>query len=447
MEWILSILSTIGIFVLALLILVFFHELGHFLAAKLFKMRVERFSLGFPPRIAGVKIGETDYCISATPLGGYVKISGMIDESMDTEYLEQEPQPWEFRSKPVWQRIIVISAGVIFNMILAVIIFAGIAFTYGEQIVPPQSVKGIYVQPHSVAAQVGFKSGDHLVAVNGQHVSDFSEFFTMNRLMSDNLVYTVERNGEKVKIPVNDKYLDKINKEGFISLQDALPNKISGVVSGSPADKAGLKDGDEIVSINGNTVHYWMQLVNQIEESDGELSLTVNRDGTQKELTLTPNPKTGKIGVYPVNPVDYFDIQYRTHGLFTSVGEGVVKTKDTLTGIIQGFSKMFSGSISVRENLGGPVAIASITKQVTDRAGILGFWQITALLSVTLAIMNILPIPVLDGGHLMFLIYEGITRKEPSARVRMILQQIGFILLIGLFIFVTFNDILRQFGN
>lgn len=447
MDWIFETLSTIGIFVLALLILVFFHELGHFLTAKLFKMRVERFSLGFPPRIAGIKLGDTDYCISATPLGGYVKISGMIDESMDVEHLNEEPKPWEFRAKPVWQRIIVISAGVIFNLILAAIIFAGIAFTYGDQIIPPSSVKGIYVPQHSVAADAGFKTGDRIVKVNGKEFNDFSKYFSVDMIMSDSLVYTVERGGQLLNVPVNQKYLDRINKEGFISLEDALPSRISGVVGGSPADKAGLQGGDDIVAIEGDSVGYWEQLVNRIQSADGPLALTVRRNGKTEHFSLTPDPETGKIGIYPVNPVEYFDVQFHQKGLLASVGDGVVETGSTVNNIIQGFVKMFNGSISVKESLGGPVAIAAVTKDVTDRMGALGFWRITAFLSVTLAIMNILPIPVLDGGHLVFLLYEGITRREPSARVRMVLQQIGFIILIGLFIFVTFNDILRQFGN
>ena len=223
MDWIFETLSTIGIFVLALLILVFFHELGHFLAAKLFKMRVERFSLGFPPRIAGIKLGDTDYCISATPLGGYVKISGMIDESMDVEHLNEEPKPWEFRAKPVWQRIIVISAGVIFNLILAAIIFAGIAFTYGDQIIPPSSVKGIYVPQHSVAADAGFKTGDRIVKVNGKEFNDFSKYFSVDMIMSDSLVYTVERGGQLVNVPVNQKYLDRINKEDLFRWRMPCP--------------------------------------------------------------------------------------------------------------------------------------------------------------------------------------------------------------------------------
>ncbi len=447
MEWIISILSTLAIFVAALLILVFIHELGHFLAAKLFNMRVERFSLGFPPRLFGIKWGETDYCVSATPLGGYVKISGMIDESMDTDHLEKEPEPWEFRSKPVWQRMIVISAGVIFNMLLAAVIFAGMAYTYEEVTVLPDSVKNIYVAPQSVAAKAGFQTGDQIVAVNGEEVEDFSEYFNMNRLMSGNLNYTVMRDGQQVTVEVPDSLIGAINQRGFISLENALPSSISNVVPDSPADKAGLQGGDKIIAINEDSVNYWMHMVNIIQSSKNELQLTVVRSRDTLQRSLTPDPQTGKIGVYPVDAKEYFNVKLTENGFFESINKGIVRTKETTMGIINGFGKMIGGSISVRENLGGPVAIAALTKQVTDQAGLAGFWQITALLSVTLAIMNILPIPVLDGGHLVFLIYEGIARREPSARVRMILQQIGFILLIGLLIFVTFNDIIRQFGG
>jgi regulator of sigma E protease len=190
-----------------------------------------------------------------------------------------------------------------------------------------------------------------------------------------------------------------------------------------------------------------MEMVELIQSSEKSLSLAVVREGDTLRKTMTPDPETGKIGIYPVNPSEFFNIKYEENSLAESIGQGWTRTKQTTVGIIQGFSKMIGGSISVRENLGGPVAIAALTKKVTERAGFMGFWQITALLSVTLAIMNILPIPVLDGGHLVFLIYEGIMRREPSAKVRMVLQQIGFILLIGLLIFVTFNDILRQFGG
>lgn len=445
MEWIIDIGSTIGIFALALLIMVFFHELGHFLAAKFFGMRVERFSIGFPPRIWGFQKGETDYCIGATPLGGYVKISGMIDESMDTDYLDEEPKPWEYRSKPVWQRMIVITAGVIFNMILAILIFAGIAFTYGETKITTESVQGIYVAEGSVANQIGLQTGDKIIGINGEKVAYFNDLFSPEKLTESNVRYTVLRNGQEITVPLPDSALDQINRQGFIGLDNALPSKISSTVAGSPAEKAGLQGGDVITAIDGDSVGYWIQVAQKISASGDSVTLTIVRDGEQLSYTI-PLSADSTIGIYPPAPAEVFDIQRFDYGLFSSLAVGYEKTEETFISIIQGFEKLFSGSISVRENLGGPVAIASITKDATDRGGALGFWNITALLSITLAIMNILPIPVLDGGHLMFLIYEGITRKEPSPRVRMALQQIGFLLIIALFIFVTFNDIIRQFG-
>ena len=445
MEWIIDISTTLGIFALAILILVFFHELGHFLAAKLFGMRVERFSVGFPPRIWGFQKGETDYCIGATPLGGYVKISGMIDESMDTDHLDEEPKPWEYRSKPVWQRMIVITAGVIFNMILAVLIFAGITLSVGESKITTESVNGIYVAEDSYAHDIGFRTGDKLVGVNGERVAYFNELFSPAQLTESDVTYTVLRNGNEVTVALPDSALDRIGREGFISLGNAFPSEVSRVANGTPAAEVGLKSGDIITTINGDSVSYWLQLTDKIESSKDSVSLTVLRNGTTMDYNI-PLTSNNTIGIYAPDPNKLFEIQRFEYGFFSSLGVGWDRTKETTTGIIQGFGKMFSGSISVRENLGGPVAIASITKEATDTGGMIGFWNITALLSITLAIMNILPIPVLDGGHLMFLIYEGITRKEPSPKVRMALQQIGFLLIIALFIFVTFNDIIRQFG-
>ncbi len=447
MEWIVSLLSTLGIFAAALLILVFFHELGHFLAAKLFGMRVERFSLGFPPRIWGFQKGETDYCIGATPLGGYVKISGMIDESMDDDYLDEEPKPWEYRSKPVWQRIIVITAGVIFNMILAVAIYAGLAFSNGETKVKLDSVDSIYVAENSLAAQVGFQSGDKLIGVNGEEVPYFQDLFSPNKMMASSLSYMVMRDGRQVTVPVADSLLDEIGQQGLVSLNNAMPSvPITRVVSGEPADRAGIQQGDLITAINGEKVGYLQELISRITSSTDNITVTVNRDGATHEYTLMPN-ENNKLGIgFNPEPEEYFAIERFQYGLLESMDFGLQRTNETVSGIIGGFSKMFSGDISVRDNLGGPVAIANVTKQATDAGGFIGFWNITAFLSITLAIMNILPIPVLDGGHLMFLIYEGITRREPSPKVRMALQQIGFLLIIALFIFVTFNDILRQFG-
>lgn len=448
MDWIVNISSTILIFIAAIFILVTFHELGHFLAAKFFKMRVNKFSIGFPPKIFGFQKGETEYVIGATPLGGYVQIAGMIDESMDDSFLEEEVKPDEFRSRPVWQRIVVILAGVTFNMILAVLIYTGMTWNYGETILPVSSVESVYVEENSLAYEVGFRTGDRLIGINGERVEYFNDLFNPAALTDRDLSFMVNRDGETISITPPLNFLDRINQEGrFINETLSLPSSISNVMEGSPAEGAGLQAGDRIVSVNGEPVNYWVQLVNHIQEAEGSLQLEINRDGELIQTEVTPDPETNQIGIQSPNPVEYFEYERKTYNIAQSFVIGLDNTNDTFFGIIQGLGRMFSGDISVRENLGGPVAIANITKEATDAAGWRGFWNITAFLSVTLAIMNMLPIPALDGGHFMFLAYEGITRREPSPKVRMALQQLGFILLIGLFILITFNDILRTFGG
>lgn len=443
MEFLTSTLSTIAIFIAALFVLVLVHELGHFLTAKFFKMRVDRFSIGFPPKLIGKKVGETEYVIGATPLGGYVKIAGMIDESMDTDYLDQEPADDEFRSKPVWQRMIVISAGVIFNMILAVVIYAGLSFSYGEQKVPLKNVGQIYVPDSSLVADAGFKTGDRLVGVNGEEVEYFAELRSPSAITTSNLQYLVQRNGNTQIINIPDGFLDRLNDEPFLDLSLALPSQIGEVGEGTPADSVGLKAGDKIIAINNQSTTYWVDMAQTIKQSKGTLALTVVRSSDTLQYAVAPDPSNNQIGIAPVDPNNIFDPITIKPGPLESITMGYNRSEDMLVGIVQSLSQLVTGDVSVRKNLGGPVAIASATKTFTDRAGFQGFLLITAMLSITLAIMNILPIPVLDGGHLVFLIYEGITRREPSAKVRMVLQQIGFILLIALMIFATFNDILR----
>ncbi|MEX0770767.1 MAG: RIP metalloprotease RseP [Balneolaceae bacterium] len=448
MEWISGLLSTLAIFGAAIFILVFIHELGHFLAAKFFGMRVDRFSIGFPPKIFGFKRGETEYVLGATPLGGYVKIAGMIDESMDTDFIDEEPDEDEFRSKPVWQRIIVILAGVIFNGILAFFIFTGLGWQYGESVFPVDSIEGIYVPEESLASEMGFQTGDRPIGVNGERVDYFHQLLNPSELTTREVSFMVEREGELVHLEAPPNFLDRLNQEDFLLLEYALPSEVSLVQEESPASRAGLEPGDRIVEMNGVQTDYWVQIVQIIRNHENqELNLTVNRGGELLSFSLAPDPETQTIGIGAVNPIDAFDMKRLEYRFDEALVFGYRETGNTFTGIVQGLGKLFSGTISVRENLGGPVAIANITKQATDRGGWEGFWRITAFLSVTLAIMNMLPIPALDGGHFMFLAYEGITRREPSAKVRMALQQIGFILLIGLIILVTFNDILRSFGS
>ena len=448
MDWILNISTTILIFIAAIFILVTVHELGHFLAAKFFKMRVDKFSIGFPPKIFGFKKGETEYVIGATPLGGYVQIAGMIDESMDDSFIDEEVKPDEFRSRPVWQRTIVILAGVLFNMILALIIYIGMAFNYGDTVIPIQSIDGFYVAEESVASQIGLQTGDKIIGVNGKEVQYFNQLFSPSDLTDRDLTFMVQRGGELITITTPPDFLDLINREGgFIDLNSTLPSRISRVMAGTPADSAGLKDGDEVISANGNRVSYWAEIVNIISDNSGPTELEVRRGDEITTISVTPDPETNQIGIQSYQAAEILDYEIRSFGVAQSVTVGFDRTQDTFFGIIKGLGRLFSGDISVRENLGGPVAIANITKEATDRGGMEGFWNITAFLSVTLAIMNMLPIPALDGGHFMFLVYEGITRREPPPKVRMGLQQLGFIFLIGLFILITFNDILRTISG
>lgn len=439
-----EILKTIGIFVGALMILVFIHELGHFLAAKLFGMRVERFSVGFPPRIWGFQKGDTDYCIGATPLGGYVKISGMVDESMDTEFLDKEPEPWEYRSKPVWQRMVVITAGVIFNMILAFFIFTGMTMSNGMLTMPLDNVEGIYVDESSLLYEIGFRTDDHLIGVNGKEVEAFEDLVAPSALTASELSYQVIRDGQQMSIPVASSYLDSLQTRDFLNVAYVMPPIISSVSQASPAKEAGLESGDRILAIDSIEISYWVQLTDIISNSEGALAFEIQRGDSVFVKSITPDQELMQIGVAPPT-LSMAGGERVELGFFASIAEGWDQTIDQTTGILGGFSRMISGDISVRQNLGGPIAIANLTKDATDQAGWFGFWQITALLSITLAIMNILPIPALDGGHLVFLIYEGIVRKEPSEKFKIVAQNVGFILLLTLMVFVIFNDVLKYF--
>lgn len=442
---IIDLLQTIGIFVGALMILVFIHELGHFLAAKMFGMRVERFSVGFPPRIWGFKKGDTDYCIGATPLGGYVKISGMVDESMDTEFLNKDPEPWEYRSKPVWQRMIVILAGVIFNMILAFFIFSGMTLSSGKLVLPVDQVQGIYIEDSSFLSELGFMTDDKIIGVNGDLVYSFEELVSPSAITSGNLTYKLIRNGEEMDINIPPTFLDSLQTRGFLDPLYTFPSAIASVNLGSPAEEAGLKAGDKIIKIDSTEINYWLQLTGIVTTAGGkEMDFTIQRGDSVFMVSMAPDSESNLIGV-GIPTLEMVGGAHVKLSILESFEDGWDQTVEQTEGIIGGFSRMISGDISVRQNLGGPIAIASITRQATEQAGWTGFWRITALLSITLAIMNMLPIPALDGGHFVFLIYEGIVRKEPSEKFKIVAQNVGFILLLTLMVFVIFNDITKLF--
>lgn len=446
----LTILSYVLWVGLALGILVFVHELGHFLSAKLFGMRVDRFSIGFPPKIFGKKIGETEYVIGATPLGGYVKIAGMIDESLDTDNLEQEPKPWEFRAKPVWQRVIVISAGVIFNMILAGFIYTGLSYSYGEQYVPMDSVPYVNVTEGSIADEMGLQSGDKILAVNGRNLERYNELFAPKNMTADQMTITVERNGQEktLEAPVN--LFTQLSKGNAAGVQPAdqmgihRPPIVGEIQEGSAADKAGLQSGDIVVSIGGQSTDSWQKLVAAVQKTKGqpvEVRWRRSVGGTADTLMAQTAPAEAN-GRYLLGVMPGYELKHQAYNLPGAIAAGVQTTGETTGAIVQNFKKIIVGDESFRQNVGGPIIIAKVTKEAADQ-GANRFWSLVAMLSITLAIINILPFPVLDGGHLMFLFYEGIVRREPSIRVRMILQQIGMVILLAFMAFVIVNDIMK----
>ena len=444
MDVVWTILAVVG----AIMILVFVHEMGHFLAARLFSMRVDRFSVGFPPKLFSRQIGQTEYVLGATPLGGYVKIAGMIDESMDAEYASSEVQPWEFRAKPLWQRAIVMVAGVTANIVLAAFIFAGLKIVYGGTDFLAQEDGFLFVADSSVAAeQIGLRTGDRILSISGTPFDPGDVSGSMIPLLADTLIFEVDRGGQSLALLGPTDIMTQIQHAsdgGILGLGVYNEPSILGeVLKGMPADKAGLRPGDRITAIDEWPVMFWMELTQFIQASDGRtLTLEVQREaeGPVSSFLASVTPSLVDEGQYRIGVgiasrrIDY--------ALLEALRFGVTDTWNNTRAIAINLKRIVTGRENVRENLGGPVMVARITGQAARQGG-QSFWTIVALLSITLAIVNILPIPVLDGGHLAFLLYEVVARREPSVKFRMITQQVGFGILLLLMAFLVFNDITR----
>ncbi len=479
MDLLLSLLTSTLWVLLGITILVFVHEFGHFITAKYFGMRVERFSVGFPPTLFGRRYGDTEYVVGATPLGGYVKISGMIDESLDTDHVESEPEPWEFRAKPVWQRIIVISAGVVFNVILAVFIFAGIQWLEGDTYIPAQNVEQVYVQEGTVAYDVGLRTGDRILEVNDKPFERFDQMGPSSLVAADTLTITVERDGERTRLVGPPDIISRLSRAQNNDQQFGLgylPPLIGAVQKDSPADSVGLRAGDRILAMEGDTVRFWQQMVEVLQRAEGApvslrwqrpdslgeasadtSSATVVRRtdvGTVYEGTVRPRYDEERsrylLGVQGAqsSPVTQkalyteFGVQQVSYGPGEALVAGMQSVWENTRNIVITLQRIVVGRDNLRDSLGGPVMIAKVTSDAAA-AGPVAFWRLVAILSVTLAIMNILPIPALDGGQLLFLLYEAVTRRRPSVRVRLVAQQVGMLLLLGFMAFLIFNDILR----
>lgn len=433
-----EILTTIFYFILTIGVLVLVHELGHFGAAKLFRMRVERFSIGFPPRAFGVQIGETDYCISWIPIGGYVKIAGMIDESFDTEFANRPPEPWEFRSKPIWQRMVVLAGGVVMNLLLAIVIFWGIIYSSGKTVWPTTEIG--FVSENSAAQAAGFQPGDKVLTINGVAIRYWDEIENLIYVehMGEDLTITIDRAGTSQTISIPRSSIPAVSEERFGVLPKGVVPVIASVEEGKPAFAAGLKPGDIIIRINETAVDFYSlpRLIKQFP--DKQVRLEWRRESETMSGTITPTD-AGVIGI-AFNPRYEGPVDRLQFSLAEAFGEALVDLVGAVGAFFRNIYSIFAGTVSLSESVGGPVKIAQIATR-SAQAGLASFLTVMAWLSLTLALLNLLPFPALDGGHLMFLAYEGVFRREIPTKVKIVLQQTGFALLLVFMAFVLYNDI------
>ena len=434
---------------LSLSILVVLHEGGHYLAAKLFGARVDKFYMFFNPwfSLYKKKIGETEYGIGWLPLGGYVKIAGMIDESMDKEFLNSEPQPWEFRSKPAWQRLIIMLGGIIVNILLAIVIYIGLAYAYGEQLVPMQSVKGGLQIIHPVLQEAGLKTGDKILKINGEPVK-YANMVDAKLITAKNV--QVERNGTKqtINFPVN--FIEKLVDEKDQKLKGLTTIRIPFIVEKvvSKTNEGKLQKGDQIIAVNGQKAEYFDQIKPLLEAHKGQdVKVTVLRNGQPVDVDLKID-ENGKIGVQLNGDYKewekrgYIKVVNKKYSFLQSIPAGLKRTKETFLGYVNQLKMIFNPKTGAYKGVGGFISIAKIFPDTWDWGR---FWTITAFLSIMLAVLNVLPIPALDGGHAMFTIYEMITGRKPNDKFLEYAQIAGFILLLALVLLANGNDIVKHF--
>lgn len=443
----LDIIVMVGQLILALSILVGVHEAGHLLTAKLFGMRVEQFSIGFPPKIFGFKYKDTVYSIGAIPLGGYVKISGMIDESLDLKKMKEDPQPWEFRAKPAWQRLIVMLGGIIVNVITGILIFIALTFYLGESYYSVSEINKYGVVPGKLGEEIGFKTGDKVVAINGEVFEKFSDIRDPNRLLESNSYYTVMRDGEKIDLPVPSNFIENFSREEtddiFISpIHEFL---VGNLTKGRGAEKAGLKPGDKIEAIDGVNIEFYHEFKNELSKHAGvKVTLDVKRP-VDKEMSDFEerqfDVEVGEDTILGFEVVRLLEPTVMEYSFLESIPKGTSRAFSVVWVNIKAFGKMFQGHLSPTKSLRGPIGIMKTFGVTWDWVR---FWTLTGLISMVLAFMNLLPIPALDGGHVVFLMYEIVSGRKPSDKFLENAQKVGMVLLLGLMVFVFFNDIIQE---
>ncbi len=433
-------LIMVGQLLLGLSILVGLHELGHLLTAKMFGMRVEKFSIGFPPKIAGFQWGETEYSIGAIPLGGFVKISGMVDESMDTAQLASEPQPWEFRAKPAWQRLIVMLGGIIVNVITGIIIFVALVYKNGETYFSREQVIENGIVAYEYGEAIGFKTGDKVLDINGEPYTSISDLSSGSALLSENGFYTVDRNGEQIKVEIPRGFINTFNSEESFSKFIAIrfPFEVGEVEKGSGAEGAGIAPGDKILAVNGSPIRFFDEMQAALKPLSNQTAQIVRQREAQVDTLSIPVTDDARIGI-AINPL--IEPTRREYGIGEAFSKGTARAFGVVIVNAKALGKMFTGEVSAK-NVSGPIGMAKIYGNQWDWVK---FWSITGLISMILAFMNLLPIPALDGGHVMFLLYEMVSGRAPSDKFLENAQKVGMVILLALMVFAIGNDILKLF--
>ncbi len=431
-------------FILSFSILVILHELGHFLPARWFKCRVEKFYLFFNPWFSLWKKqkGETEYGLGWVPFGGYVKIAGMVDESMDKEQLKLPPQPWEFRSKPAWQRLIIMVGGVVVNVLLAIVIFIGITWVWGEEYLPARNIKyGVYTD--SLARSIGIQDGDHVIGLDDKRLDNFATL-EAEIILNESKNLQVERNGQLVNINIPADFTKKLVKSKQMSgmVLPRYPAIVDSVGKEAVFSKGRLQKGDRLLAFNGNAFDYYNEFQRLKKGySDSMVSLSVLRGADTVTIRARVNGR-GMLGFSVKNPFELLGAVTKNYSLLQSIPVGFNRCWQTLDRYITGIKQMFTGKIDPKDSLGGVISIGNTFPSQWDWER---FWTLTGIFSIILAFMNILPIPALDGGHALFTLIEMITGKKPSDKVMEYAQMVGMVLLLGLMVYALGLDFWRLF--
>ncbi|ULQ56949.1 RIP metalloprotease RseP [Flavihumibacter rivuli] len=433
-----------GQFILSFSIIVILHELGHFLPARWFKCRVEKFYLFFNPwfSLFKKKIGETEYGLGWVPFGGYVKIAGMIDESMDKEQMKQPAQPYEFRSKPAWQRLIIMLGGVTVNLVLGFLIYAAMLWYWGENYVPTNKFK-YGIATDSLAQSIGLRDGDKVLSVDGEYIDRFNKI-PLKVLLNGAKTMEVDRDGQKVNINIPEDFAAKLIHFKTINFIDMrVPFlAVDSLADTSAAVKAGIRKGDKVLAVNEKSALYFHEFRRAIQANKGkQVNLSVKRGSDTLQMALAV-PASGIVGVYNSAVKDEFEVKEIRYGFLEAIPAGFKKSVETLEGYWLQLKLIFSGKVNTNESLGSVISIGKMFAPVWDWQL---FWSLTAFFSLVLALMNVLPIPGLDGGHAVFTIIEMVSGRKPSEKFMEYAQMVGMVLLLGLMAYALGLDIFRLF--